>query len=116
MAHKIHIQQTISNWPTVPTCYYQPDHHPHYTCVVHQFPWHDLDGFVIDKCGEPNIPLYTYFNRNLYDICTRNLTNGKTPGPDSIPNSILKNMPTTFHDLLFLFFIHYYKQQQIPQN
>jgi hypothetical protein len=49
-------------------------------------------------------------------MCTRHLTNGKTPGLDSIPNSILKNMPSVFHDLLFLFYIHCYKQQQIPQS
>jgi hypothetical protein len=72
-------------------------------------PLADLDGFVIDKRGAPNTPLYTYFNRNLYDLCTRNLTNGKTPGPDSIPNTILKNMLSTFHDLLFLLFLHCYK-------
>jgi hypothetical protein len=44
------------------------------------------------------------------------LSNNKIPGPDAFPNSILKQMPTTFHNLLFLFFNHYYKQQQIPAS
>lgn len=35
------------------------------------------------------------------------------PGPNRILNSILRNMTKSFHKLLFLFFSHYYKQQQI---
>jgi hypothetical protein len=38
IAKEIHIQQTTSNRPTVPTCYYQPDHHNHCTCAVRQYP------------------------------------------------------------------------------
>jgi hypothetical protein len=44
------------------------------------------------------------------------LGNNKAPGPDNIPNSILKNMPNQFHDLLFLLFQQCYKQQQIPNT
>ena len=40
----------------------------------------------------------------------------KTPGPDKIPNDILKNMPPKFHKLLLLFFTHCYKQKQIPES
>ena len=47
-------------------------------------------------------------------MCLKNLSNNKTPGPDRIPNSILKNMPQSFHKLLHLFFTHCYKQKQIP--
>jgi hypothetical protein len=42
--------------------------------------------------------------------------NNKAPRPDNIPNSILKNMPNQFHDLLFLLFQQCYKQQQIPTS
>ena len=39
-------------------------------------------------------------------MCLKNLSNNKAPGPDRIPNSILKNMPQSFHKLLHLFFTH----------
>jgi hypothetical protein len=42
IAKEIHKQQSISNRPTVPTCYYQPEHMPRCTCSVRQYPWHDL--------------------------------------------------------------------------
>ena len=63
----------------------------------------------------PN-PLHTYFDQETYDFCLKNLGNNKAPGPDKIPNSILKNMPPRFHKLLFLFFKHCYKQKQIPAS
>ena len=49
-------------------------------------------------------------------MCLKHLANNKTPRPDKIPNSILKNMPTSFHHLLYLFFTHCYKQKQIPAS
>jgi hypothetical protein len=116
IAHEIHIQQSISNRPTVPTCSYQPDHPYHCLCGVRQYPWHDLNGYTIEKRGEASIPLHTYLDQQTYDLCLKNLTNGKTPGPDIIPNAILKGMPPKFHKLLFLFFSHCYKQKQIPAS
>ena len=59
IANEIHIQQTISNSPTVPTCYHQREHIPECTCGVRQYPWHDIDGFVIDKRGNPQTHHYT---------------------------------------------------------
>jgi hypothetical protein len=83
---------------------------------VRQYPWHDLDGYTIERRGDPHIPLHTYFDQETYDLCLKNLSNNKAPGPDKIPNSILKNMSPRFHKLLFLFFKHCYKQQQIPAS
>jgi hypothetical protein len=116
IAHEIHIQQSISNRPTVPTCHYQPDHTHQCTCGVRQYPWHDLNGYTIEKRGDASIPLHTFFDRQTYDLCLKNLTTGKTPGPDKIPNAILKSMPPRFHKLLLLFFTHCYKQKQIPAS
>jgi exonuclease III len=112
IAYEIHIQQSISNRPTVPTCYYQPEHTNNCTCGVKQYPWHDLDGFIIDTRGDPQIPLHKYFDQETYDLCLKYLSNNKTPGPDKIPNSILKNMPDNFHKMLLLFFTHCYKQKK----
>jgi hypothetical protein len=112
----MYIQQSHINKPTIPTCYYQPNHQQNCTCAVRQYPWHDLDGYILDKRGIATIPLHTYFNYGIYSLCLKNLANGKTPGPDTIPNSILKHMPQNFHHMLYLFFTHCFKQQQIPTS
>jgi hypothetical protein len=76
---------------------------------------HGVDPYLTDK------NLIGRDGRTCLSVCrrdnpTRNLTNGETPSPDSIPNTILKNMPSMFHDLLFLLFLHCYKKQQILQS
>ena len=113
IAQEIYIQRSLSNRPTIPTCDHQTTHPPQCTCNVRQYPWHDLDGFTIDQRGDSQIPLYTYFDQETYDLSLKNLGNNKALGPDKIPNSILKNMPQRFHKLLFLFFKHCYRQKQI---
>ena len=75
-----------------------------------------MHGYIIEKQGDALTSLYTYLDQATYDICLKNLANGKTPGPDKIPNAILKTMPPRFHKLLLLFFTHCYKQQQIPKS
>ena len=50
----------------------------------------DLDTKLIDN-----------LTRGLYEETWRGLPEGKLPGPDEIPNDILKRMPSEFHDLLF---------------
>jgi hypothetical protein len=116
IANEIHIQQSISNRPTIPTRYYQPEHPSQCTCGAKQYPWHYLNGFVIEKKGNPQIPLHKYFDKATYEMCLKHLSNNKAPGPDKIPKSILKNMPENFHQLLLLFFTHCYKQKQIPAS
>ena len=63
IANEIHKQQSLSNRPTVPTCHHQPEHTTYCTCGVRQYPWHDLDGYVIDKRGNPQTPLHVYFDK-----------------------------------------------------
>ena len=58
--------------------------------------------------------LGTQFNWEVFDGCIKRLTNGKAPGPDNIPNDILKLLPAPWQDLLFLFFKHCYNQRSIP--
>ena len=115
IANEIHNQQSISNRPTVQTCYHQPEHIPNCTCGVRQYPWHDLDGYVIEK-KNPQIPLHEYFNKETYDICLKNLANNKTLSPDKIPNIILRDMSESYHKILFSLFSHCYKQKQIPTS
>jgi hypothetical protein len=116
IAEEIYIQQSILNQPTIPTCYHQPNHDEKCVCGVRQYPWHDLNGFVIEKRGEINASIVNTFDRTTYDLCLKYLGNNKAPGPYNIPNSILKNLPQQFHDLLFLMFQQCYKQQQIPTS
>jgi hypothetical protein len=116
IAEEIYIQQSILNQPAIPTCQHQPTHNCECVCAVRQYPWHDLSGFVLKKRGDIHASISNTFDRSTYDICLKYLGNNKAPGPDNIPNSILKNMPHQFHDLLFLLFQQCYKQQQIPTS
>ena len=75
-----------------------------------------MDGLIIDKRENLQTPLHEYFDKETYDLCLKNLAHNKAPGPDKISNTILKNMPENFHTLLYLFFSHCYKQQQIPAS
>jgi hypothetical protein len=90
IAEEIYIQQSILNQPTIPTCYHQPNHNPECVCGVRQYPWHDLNGYVLEKRGIENAFLANTFDRNTYDLCLKYLGNNKAPRPDIIPNSILK--------------------------
>ena len=96
IAKEIHIQQSISNRPTVSTCHYHNIHPPYCTCGVRQYPWHDLEGFTINQHCEPQIPMHTYFDQETYDLCLKNLGNNKVRGSNKIPNSILKKCPHDF--------------------
>jgi hypothetical protein len=113
---EIYIQQSILNQPAIPTCYHQPNHNLECVCGVRQYPWHDIDGFILDNRGETNASVADTFDKKTYDLCLKYLGNNKALGPDNIPNSILKNMPVQFHNLLYLLFHQCYKQQQIPSS
>ena len=54
-------------------------------------------------------------SQEMFDNCLKKLARGKIPGPDNIPNEILKAFHPTFHDILFLFFRQCYHQKNIPQ-
>jgi hypothetical protein len=116
IADEICTQQSKINAPIVKICKHQPQHHPNCTCQVRQYPWHDLNGFILQTRGNNNASISTLFTRETYDTCVKHLSKHKTPCPDQIPNSILKNMPIRFHNMLFLFFSHCYKQRTIPSS
>ena len=104
IAEEIYIQQSIFNQPAIPTYHHQPNHDPECICGVRQYPWHDLNAFVLEKRADMNASIANTFDRNTYDLCLKNLGNNKAPRPDNILNSILKNMPIQFHNLLYLLF------------
>src|ERR1700737_984871 len=72
IASKIYTQQFINNRPIVLTCQHQNTHPLHCTCGVRQYPWHDLEGYTIDKRGKSQIPLHMYFDQEIYDFCLKN--------------------------------------------
>jgi hypothetical protein len=49
IAEEIYIQQSIVNQPSIPTCHHQPNHGQECLCGVRQYPWHDLNGFILEK-------------------------------------------------------------------
>ena len=75
---------------------------------------HTHQGIILDKRGPSNTQIGKQFNREIYDSCLKRLTKGKAPGPNNIPNDIIKTLLTPCQDLLFLFFNHCYKQRAIP--
>jgi hypothetical protein len=64
IATKIYKQQSIIN---------QPDHDSNCVCGVWQYPWHDLDGFVLEKCGNINASIADTFDRITYNLCLKYL-------------------------------------------
>ena len=52
----------------------------------------------------------------LVDLCLKNLSNGRAPRPDGIPNNILKDLPDTIHDMLCLLFLQCYHWEAIPKK
>jgi hypothetical protein len=62
------------------------------TCGVRQYPWRDLDGFVLGKREILLGAITNSFDKSTYNLCLKYSGNGKALGLDNIPNSILKNM------------------------
>lgn len=73
IAHKIHIQQSISNRSIDPTYHYQPNHPIQCMCGNRQYLWDDIGGFTIDKRSKVHTPLHICFDTETYDICIKNL-------------------------------------------
>jgi hypothetical protein len=63
---------------------------------------------------DPGFNLIDNLTRGLYEEVWRGLPEGKLPGPDEIPNDILKRMPSEFHDLLFEVMIMAWKERRTP--
>ena len=117
IAEEIYIQQSILNQPTIPTCYHQSNYNSECVCRVRQYSQHDLNGFILEKRDDDtNVSIANTFDKKTYNLCLKYLGNNKAPGPNNMPNFILKNMPTQFHNLLYLVFYQCYKQQQIPSS
>ena len=95
---------------------YQPLDQQECECGVCKYPWNDITRFTLESKGNKNTPMHILFDRNIYDLSIKYLSKNKTFGQENISNSILKNMPHRFHNLLFLFFQHCYKQKTIPQS
>ena len=114
IANEIYQTQQLSFQRQAPLYDDVTDHHDTCTCAVRKYPWHTQQGFILEKRGHPNAHISKQFTREIYDSCLKRLTKGKAPGPDNIPNDILKILPPQWQDLLFLFFKQCYKQKTIP--
>ena len=58
---EVFIQQSTINAPTVKTCIHQPQHQSTCTCQVGQYPWHNLNGYILQKRGNPNTTISSLF-------------------------------------------------------
>jgi hypothetical protein len=66
IAEEIYIQQSILNQPAIPTCHHQPAHNQKCICGVRQYPWHNLNGFVLEKRGDIHASISNTFDRITY--------------------------------------------------
>jgi ribonuclease HI len=55
-------------------------------------------------------------NHNLYREVVRSLGNGKAPGPDGIPNELLKHLPDEWHEVLHLMLVMCWIMGKTPQE
>jgi hypothetical protein len=70
---------------------------------------------------KPNTPtqqhtLDYYLTKNHYTIACHKASVGKAPGPDAIPNEILKHLPESAHELIYLLFRLMAKYSYTPKN
>jgi hypothetical protein len=113
---ELHNQESKIFRRTAPLCTHPHIHNNRCTCAARQYPWHDLDGFTLEKRGTPSIPATTLFSREIYDECVSRLTKGKATGPDYIPNEIIKTLQPQYHDLLYKFFQLSYQVKRLPDS
>jgi hypothetical protein len=108
-------QQQLFHRQAPPQCSDLTNHQPNCKCVICQYPWHIIDGFTHlgKKEHPPKFQFAHLFTHITYD---KSLFKGKTPCLDGIPNNILKALPTSFHEMLFLFFQQCYQQKSIPKE
>jgi hypothetical protein len=71
IVEEIYIQQSILNQPATPTCHHQTTHGRECICGVRQYPWHDLDGFVLEKRRDTNASISNTFGKTTYDLCLK---------------------------------------------
>jgi hypothetical protein len=59
-------------------------------------PWelpNNPDNFTIEPRGDPSLTLADMITRDTFDKTLNSRGTGKAPGPDSIPNEIIKFLP-----------------------
>lgn len=117
IAHIIHSTQEKSFHKQATLCSVLIDHPHDYMCAICQYPWLTKGGFILKKRNPSQLPpLGSSFTIIIYNLYFKNLSNEKAPGLDGIPNKILKTLPNTFHDMLYLFFLQCYHQKATPEH
>ena len=87
-----HIQQT-SFQRQAPLYEDTIDHSNTCMCAIRKYPWYIYNGIIFDKRGPHNTLISIQFTQEIYDKCVKRLTREKAPGPDNIPNHIIKILP-----------------------
>ena len=93
-AKKQHILQAVTDHFTkVQTATLSPD-----PAAVRDYPW-EKDGMRLAKKGDTS-PMMQAYSKELYYEHVRKLPTHKAPGPDEVPNEVLRLMPHEFHECL----------------
>ena len=88
---------------------------PKVSCRDTPFPWGlpGRDNFVLQSRGSQS-SLLPHLTREVYDLCVKQLKNGKSPGPDQLPNELIKHFPHELHTLIFDYFRLCWKHGKTP--
>lgn len=79
-------------------------------CTTRKYHWHTHQGIILEK-----MPLNrNQFIKEIYNNCTKRPTKDKAPGPNNIPNDIIKALPSQWQDL-FSYFSSIAINKKIPQ-
>ena len=76
------------------------------------------DPYTNPKANTPT-PQHTldhYQTKNHYTAEYHKASAGKAPGPDAIPNEVLKRLPESAHELLYLLFRRMARNSYTPQK
>ena len=115
IANKIYCIQQTSFQRQSPICDDTTYHLNTCMCAIRKYPCQIQEDIILDKRGPQNAQINTQFIQEIYDNRVKMLTKGKAPGLDNIPNDILiKVLPQQCQNLIYQFFQHCYKQQEIP--
>jgi hypothetical protein len=83
--------------------------------TARSFPWgSDTDGIIPNSKGT-HLKLSDEYNKHVYQECLSRLPGRKAPGPDGVPNEVLKNLPREFHNAVHDMFRLMWRHSHTPQ-
>ena len=83
-----------------------------------EYPWEhpQREKPLIPNSGGTHDRLRDRYTRHIYQDCLGRLPGRKAPGPDGVPNEVLKNLPAEFHEAVHGLFQLMWKHKCTPSQ